>query len=67
MKKLHPKEQKSIIGGGPCGRKLCNDSPSSGWLYTGSCGGTLGCNSAYVVTVVCGGTSTYCSTGLQPA
>jgi hypothetical protein len=67
MKKLHPKEQKGIIGGGPGSRKICTDNPFSFWQYTGSCGGTLGCGTAYVVTILTVGTSTYCSTGLQPA
>jgi hypothetical protein len=67
MKKLSKQQQKTIVGGGPCGKKICTNDPFALFpnaTFTGYCGSTLGCNSAYVLfTTVCS-SPTFCSTGL---
>jgi hypothetical protein len=68
MKKLNRNQQKTISGGGPCGKKLCsNDYIPVGAVFTGTCSSTFGCISAYVVFIICDSSGThytFCSTNL---
>lgn len=67
MRKLNSAEQKSLRGGGPCGKKACSEYPFPGAIYTGVCTNTFGCISPYVQFFTCpsgpGGDLivTYCS------
>lgn len=69
MKKLTVREQKKIVGGGPCGKQLCGDIIVEGATYTGPCSSNAGCTAAYLTSIICSGgaiTHTYCTTGLIP-